>query len=54
MVQRELKSKTKFYALAAVLMAVVLVGTIYTVTTPTVMYTLSDGISPMKNFAIHR
>ncbi|XHH09380.1 MAG: beta-propeller domain-containing protein [Candidatus Bathyarchaeia archaeon] len=51
MVQRELKSKTKLYALAAVLMAVVLVGTIYTVTTPTVMYTLTGGISSMKNFA---
>ncbi len=51
MVQRELKSKTKLYALAAVLTAVVLVSAIYTVTTPTVMYTLTGGISPMKNFA---
>lgn len=51
MVQKEVKSKTRFYALAAVLMAVVLVGTIYTVTTPTVMYALNGGVSPMKTFA---
>ncbi|MGD6808839.1 MAG: beta-propeller domain-containing protein [Candidatus Bathyarchaeia archaeon] len=50
MVQRELKSKTRLYALAAVLSAVVLIGAIYTVTMPTVMYGLT-GISPMKNFA---
>ncbi len=51
MVQKELKSKTKLYAFAAVLSAIVLVGAIYTATSPTVMYTLTGGISPMKNFA---
>jgi len=51
MVQKEVKSKTRFYAIAAVFMAVALVGTIYTVTSPTVMYTLTGGISSMKNFA---
>jgi uncharacterized secreted protein with C-terminal beta-propeller domain len=50
MVQREIKSKTKVYATAAILLAVVLVGTIYTVTTPTVLYTLT-GVSPLKTFA---
>ncbi|MGD6934558.1 MAG: beta-propeller domain-containing protein [Candidatus Bathyarchaeia archaeon] len=51
MVQKEVKSKTKLYAFAAVLSAIVLVGAIYTATSPTVMYTLTGGISPMKNFA---
>jgi inhibitor of cysteine peptidase len=50
MVQKELKSKTKLYALAAVLSALMLIGTIYTITSPTVMYTIT-GISPMKNFS---
>ncbi len=50
MMQRELKSKTKIYAIAAVAIAIVLVGAIYTVTSPTVMYTIS-GVSAMKNFA---
>jgi inhibitor of cysteine peptidase len=50
MVQRELKHKTKLYAVTAVITALLLVGTIYTVTSPTLMYTVT-GISPMKNFA---
>jgi inhibitor of cysteine peptidase len=50
MVQREIKHKTKLYALTAVITALLLVGTIYTVTSPTLMYTVT-GISPMKNFA---
>jgi len=50
MVQREVKNKTKRYALAAVLSALILVSVIYTVTMPTVMYSLI-GASPMKNFA---
>jgi len=50
MVQREIRSKIKVYATAAVLLAVVLVGTIYTVTTPTVLYTLT-GASPLKTFS---
>jgi len=49
MIQNELKSKTKLYAIAAILSAILIVSAIYTVTTPTVMYgTL--GISPMKHF----
>jgi inhibitor of cysteine peptidase len=50
MVQRELKNKTKLYAMTAVITALLLVGTIYTVTSPTIMYTVA-GVSPMKNFA---
>ncbi len=50
MVQRELKNKTRLYALTAVITALLLVGTIYTVTSPTVMYSVT-GLSPMKNFA---
>jgi uncharacterized secreted protein with C-terminal beta-propeller domain len=50
MVQSEIKNKTKLYALTAVITALLLVGTIYTVTSPTVMYTVT-GISPLKNFA---
>ena len=50
MVQRELKHKTKLYALTAVITALLLVGTIYTVTSPTVLYTVT-GLSPMKTFA---
>ncbi|MDR2719508.1 MAG: beta-propeller domain-containing protein, partial [Nitrososphaerota archaeon] len=50
MFQKEVKHKTKLYTLAAVLSAVILVSSIYAVTSPTILYSLT-GVSPMKNFA---
>ena len=50
MVQREIKNKTKVYAATAILSAIILVSTIYTITSPTVLYSLT-GIPPMKTFA---
>lgn len=50
MVQREIKRKTGVYGLVAVLLAVTLVGTIYTISSPTFLLTASN-ISPMKTFS---
>lgn len=50
MFQREVKHKTKLYTILAVLFALVLVSSIYVVTQPTVLYSLT-GVSPLKNFA---
>ncbi|MCL2642331.1 MAG: beta-propeller domain-containing protein [Candidatus Bathyarchaeota archaeon] len=49
MVQKEIKHKTRLYTIVAVLLAAILVSSIYAVTTPTVMYSLT-GVSPMKTF----
>ena len=48
--QKEVKSKTRLYTLVAVLCAVILVSSIYVVTQPTVLYSLT-GVPEMKNFA---
>ncbi|MDR0461364.1 MAG: beta-propeller domain-containing protein [Nitrososphaerota archaeon] len=50
MVQKEIKQKTKLYTIAAVLLAMVLVGSIYATTAPTQM-PLSHNVLAMKNFA---
>lgn len=50
MVQKEIKKKTRIYALIALLSAIVLVSAIYTVSTPTPPFS-AGKVSPLKNFA---
>jgi uncharacterized secreted protein with C-terminal beta-propeller domain len=49
-VQKEIKKKTKVYALIAILSAVVLVSTIYVATNPTASFK-PGNVSPLKSFA---
>ena len=50
MVQKEVKKKTRIYALIAVLSAIVLVSAIYAVSSPTITFS-AGNVSPLKNFA---
>lgn len=50
MVQKEIRSKTKVYGAIAVLSAILLVSAVYTITSPTILYSLT-GVSPMKTFS---
>jgi uncharacterized secreted protein with C-terminal beta-propeller domain len=49
MVQKEIKKKTRIYALIAVLSAIVLVSAIYTISGPAVPFSASH-VSPLKTF----
>ncbi len=50
MVQKEVRKKTQVYGTVAVLVAIMLVATIYTVGSPAILITLSE-VSPMNRFA---
>ena len=51
MVQKEIKKKTRIYALIAILSAIVLVSAIYTIGNPSTVLVSSSNISPLKAFS---
>ncbi|MGA2524221.1 MAG: hypothetical protein ABSF65_08735, partial [Candidatus Bathyarchaeia archaeon] len=50
MVQKEIKKKTRIYALIAILSAVVLVSAIYTIGNQTTVFVSNSNVSPLKVF----
>jgi len=50
MVQKEIKKKTRIYALIAILSAVVLVSAIYTIGNQTTVFVSNPNVSPLKVF----
>ncbi len=50
MVQKEIKKKTRLYALIAVLSAIILVSAIYTISNPTTVLVSTANVSPLKVF----
>ncbi len=51
MVQKEIKKKTRIYALIAILSAIVLVSAIYTISNPTTVLVSTANVSPLKVFS---